>query len=242
MLSDLHTETKEDLKKIGVYTITNLINGKMYVGSTNNSFYERWRKHLKDLNANKHHSNKLQNSVNKHGVNNFKFEILEITEKEHTTSIERYWFNVLNPVVLGYNISHSTNGGCLGCKITDEHRLIISQANKNNMHFLNHKHEESVKAQIKESTKDFFKQDNEKVRELKKQRRLLVINLNKTVLNIQRKKPVTQIDLISNEPIKEWDSASDVGKAFGVSPTSITKVCKGKSEYAYGFKWSYKDK
>lgn len=93
---DLHSENKEDLKKIGVYTITNTINGKLYVGSTNNSFYERWRTHLKDLKKNKHHSKKLQRSVNKHGLNNFKFEILEVTESEHTISVEKYWLNILN--------------------------------------------------------------------------------------------------------------------------------------------------
>jgi group I intron endonuclease len=240
MVNSLYTETPDDLSKIGVYTITNLINGKMYVGSTNHSFYERWRQHKKALKNGKHHSGKLQNSVNKYGLENFKFEVLEITEKEHTTSIEKYWMNLLDSVKLGYNVSYSVNGGCLGYKFTDEYKANKSKTLIGNKHRLNIKHSDEIKAQIKESTANFYKEDNERVRELKEQRRLICANLNRTKINLLKKIPIIQLDITTNEPIKEWDSASDIGIAFGVDSTSFTQVCRGKGKTAYGFKWKYK--
>lgn len=239
-LEQLHTEIHEDLLKCGVYTITNAINGKMYVGSTASSFLERWRSHAKSLKKGNHHSSKLQRAVNKYGILNFKFEILDITLKEHATSIERYWFNNLNPVKLGYNVSNSVNGGCLGCKMSSKHRKIIAKVNKNNNHFLNYKHSEKSKTQIKGSTKKFYENDSEYVKDLKEQRRKNVIVLNKTVFNKLNKIPIVQIDLKTNEIIKEWESATDASKVLGILATSITKTCKGKSQQAYGFKWAYK--
>lgn len=44
---------KENLNKTGVYKITNLINGKFYIGSTSNSFYNRYHQHLSDYKAGK---------------------------------------------------------------------------------------------------------------------------------------------------------------------------------------------
>ena len=51
-----------------IYSITNLINGKMYIGSTVNTNV-RWLKHKRELLNGTHHSNKLQRAFNKYGVN-----------------------------------------------------------------------------------------------------------------------------------------------------------------------------
>ncbi len=56
---------------IGVYKITNLINNKIYIGKSYISMKKRWSEHKKGR-GNKH----LFNSINKYGINNFKFEIL----------------------------------------------------------------------------------------------------------------------------------------------------------------------
>jgi len=64
------------MKKTGIYKITNVITGKVYIGSTTN-FKNRWSSHICRLKNNTHHSIKLQNSVNKHNIENFKFEVLE---------------------------------------------------------------------------------------------------------------------------------------------------------------------
>lgn len=240
-IDDLHSEVREDYLKCGVYTITNKINGKMYVGSTKRAFRVRWRKHLNALNKNIHHSSKLQNAVNKYGINVFIFEILEITEISHTESLERFWLNILDTVKNGYNVSYSTIGGCLGCKMSENHKAIIRKVNKNNNYFKGFTHSEESKKQIKNSTNDFWKNDTDEVKRLKKIRRETMNNLNKNRDYRVSKKPITQRDLLTNKPIKEWDSAQDIEKTTKMFATSIAQVCKGKNKQAYGFKWTYKN-
>lgn len=50
------------MSNIGVYKITNIINNKIYIGSTANKqgFKKRWSYHGCDLKNNKHHSRHLQ--------------------------------------------------------------------------------------------------------------------------------------------------------------------------------------
>ena len=51
------------------------------------------------------------------------------------------------------------------------------------------------------------------------------------------KKPILQYDLNGNF-IKEWPSATDVGKEAN---DNICKCLKGKRKSAYGYKWKYKE-
>lgn len=59
--------------KSGVYIILNIINNKYYIGSSKN-VYIRLREHKSNLKGNKHENQRLQNAVNKYGINNFEFE------------------------------------------------------------------------------------------------------------------------------------------------------------------------
>ena len=64
------------MKKCGIYIITNLQNGKRYIGSSKN-LYERLYKHFYDLENNKHSNTYLQNSWDKYGGESFIYGILE---------------------------------------------------------------------------------------------------------------------------------------------------------------------
>ena len=91
----------------GVYVIRNIENGKMYIGSTSNSFKKRWENHRRKLRKNKHHSTHLQSSYNKYGKDSFEFQIIEITSPEKARERESYYislYNTLNPKY-GYNIA-----------------------------------------------------------------------------------------------------------------------------------------
>lgn len=76
------------MKISGIYKITNKVNGKYYVGSSNN-IKSRWRQHKSLLKKRKHHSNHLQNAWNKYGESNFDFTILEETDIENLASEEQ---------------------------------------------------------------------------------------------------------------------------------------------------------
>lgn len=61
----------------GIYSITNLINNKKYIGSAIN-IYERLTQHYNELNKQKHFNKHLQQSWLKYGEDNFIFRIVEV--------------------------------------------------------------------------------------------------------------------------------------------------------------------
>ena len=79
----------------GVYMFTCLINGKRYIGESNQP--ERRRKeHLYSITHGDNMSNKeMKVDMLKYGKDKFKFEILELTPNHKER--ESYWINKLNP-------------------------------------------------------------------------------------------------------------------------------------------------
>lgn len=62
-------------KIIGIYKITNKINGKVYIGQSIN-IYTRWQEHLRLAKASNKKSSIISKAINKYGIENFNFEIL----------------------------------------------------------------------------------------------------------------------------------------------------------------------
>lgn len=69
-------------KKYYVYKITNLINGKIYIGKSNTN-KNRWKDHL-NIAKNKYPNTYkyVHKSINKYGANNFTYEVLEYFDDE----------------------------------------------------------------------------------------------------------------------------------------------------------------
>lgn len=122
----------EDIHSSGVYTIENLVNGKLYVGSASSDtgfncdrgFRRRWNSHLSLLRSNKHYNTKLQNSFNKYGETNFRFEILEVTSPDIAIDMEQYWINILRPE---YNIRMVASNN-KGIKMSHEQKVKSSRS------------------------------------------------------------------------------------------------------------------
>lgn len=76
----INVDDLEILKKRGVYQIKNLLNGKIYIGSTITSFIYRWRQHSSKLKMGKHKNGHLQSSYTKYGDSNFEYTILYVGE------------------------------------------------------------------------------------------------------------------------------------------------------------------
>ncbi len=128
----------------GIYTITNLIDNKIYIGFSYN-INTRFIDHKHNIKKNKHINNHLQQAINKYGIENFEFELLEECDKEFLCSQENYWANLLNVhnPKYGYNIQ-STNPDCK-CGNSIETRIKISKA------LLGKKRPEGVKNKISET-------------------------------------------------------------------------------------------
>ena len=94
-----------DMKQSGIYFITNTINGKTYVGSSNH-ISRRWNMHKHDLRKNKHDNTHLQRAWNKYGENVFKFEIAELVNTDELLSVEQ---NYLNLAKLMKNLYYNGN-------------------------------------------------------------------------------------------------------------------------------------
>ena len=59
-------------------------------------------------------------------------------------------------------------------------------------------------------------------------------------INGKCSKSLLQIDIKTNEIIKEFPSTREVERLFGYKRQNICFCCKGKQNTAYGFKWKYK--
>ena len=92
-------------KIVGIYTIQNKLDNKIYVGQSvdvNNRLIH----HRKRLRANNHDNIHLQSAYNKYGESYFLFELLVECNENFLNSEESYWCNILNAYddKYGYNL------------------------------------------------------------------------------------------------------------------------------------------
>lgn len=82
-----------------IYLITDLTNGKKYVGKTINTKEQRWSTHL-------HGDLYVDNAIRKHGIENTTLETLEyVYDEDILNEKEQYWIKELDTLVPnGYNI------------------------------------------------------------------------------------------------------------------------------------------
>jgi len=131
--------------KSGIYSITNIANNKIYIGSAINVYY-RWNIHISDLKNNKHGNKYLQYSFNKYNEQNFKFEVIELIEDiDKLLEREQYYLDIyFDKQNNCYNIS-PTAGSNFGIKFSEETRLKVSKSLIGNKRNLGNKHNNNTK-------------------------------------------------------------------------------------------------
>lgn len=132
---------------IGIYSIKNLINGKVYVGSSSD-IRKRWSTHKRMLDNNEHYNEHLQKSWNKYGEKNFDFKIIEHTDLDTLLKREQYWIDFYgsNDYKKGFNMCEVA-GSVLGLKWSETARKRHSERIKGR------KHTDETKLKISESHK-----------------------------------------------------------------------------------------
>ena len=88
----------------GIYKITNLLTEQCYIGQSVN-ISDRWKQHCKcGLGIEAPATNKLYNSMQKDGVWNFSFELLEQCSKDLLNEKEKFWIQMYQSNKFGLNI------------------------------------------------------------------------------------------------------------------------------------------
>ncbi len=227
---------------IGIYKITNTVNGKVYIGQSLN-IQKRWWTESKKQEVNPH----LKASFLKYGINCFCFEVLKEFSKNEDTALLRKKLNLYETTYIaiyqsnneeyGYN---KTSGGRNNWVISDDSRKRISEAQRG-------------KKQSKE-TIEKRKQSNQGFRHSKETKRTLSEIKKGTKHSEETKKHFSEIRRGISRP-KEWysylpkilcvetgeifDNASVAGRYINKGPAKILDVCKGQRKTAYSFHWRY---
>jgi group I intron endonuclease len=131
-----------------IYKIINVVNGKLYIGSTMHKFSKRKSEHLTALRKGYHFNSHLQSAWNKYGEENFIFEILErFSDDVDQIKILQKELELINLITPEYNICKKTAGGKLGRILTDSEKKKIGDFHRGK------KHSEETIFKIKEARK-----------------------------------------------------------------------------------------
>lgn len=256
------------MKQSGIYTIKNIINGKEYIGSTRD-FKRRKRQHLHGLVQKKHFNDHLQKAWNKHGGNNFKWELIEaVSNRDLLEDREQYWMDKKNVCdeECGYNIRPKADAK----RLSEETKRKIGNANsialkgrklskecrKNMSIGIQKRFQENP---VSQETKDRMSKNHAKHWKGKKfskeARDMMSRNSAKYWLGKKfseehkqklseakayLRKPVFQYDL-KGHFIQEHISLKSIEIFLGFNSKCIQVACKGKRPQMYGYIWKYKE-
>ena len=213
-----------------IYCITNLINGKQYVGKTTTSVTKRFKEHCKDCKKRDEEKRPLYNAMNKYGIENFVAQELIECEIDELNSYEIMFIEKLN--TFGKDGYNATKGGD-GSILFDYNQIVnLYKEGKSMVEVASIVHccVETVSKVV----------------------HLYNLPINKIIAgSCQKPKVVIQLDKNTEEELQVFDSVADAShwlvnnnyaKTYnGGVRQKICDCCKGKLKTAYKFKWKYKE-
>ena len=108
---------------IGIYKVTNLVDGKIYIGQSKN-IGQRWTKHrCSPFNTNsEQYDTPFYRAIRKYGIDNFQFEVIEQCSIDLLDEREIYWINFYDSTNLnkGYNLTSGGQKAITTSKLTYE--------------------------------------------------------------------------------------------------------------------------
>lgn len=247
----------------GIYKIENLINGKFYIGSTYN-LRKRESQHWSKLKLNNHLNKKLQNSYNKYGKSNFKFEVLQYCDIDSLLEMEQFYINKLNPF---FNIRLFVESN-RGIKTSDETKDKLRKAHKYkggksiialniNGDFIKEYSSISLAVDdlfnpLNKIKKDYLRNKISRILNAHSRKGLkgytfvykYLYDKNKDykVIDNRRKskikKEILQYDL-NNNLLNKFPSISEASRTLGKGHTSICNNLSGLAKSAYDYIWKY---
>lgn len=197
---------------IGIYSITNKINGKRYIGQSID-IDVRIKRHFRELRKGIHHCKHLQRAYDKYGEDSFTSEILcQCEQGEDLDELEKYYISKYNSYSDGYNLTLGGKGDS-GLIVTDEFRQRMSDL-------------------VRGSKNPNY--GNKWTKEMKE-------NLSKKLSSGARKGKNNSraVKVIRVEDCVPFDYMEEAAKSVGLkSGSSIIRCLKNKSYIAGGYHWT----
>lgn len=237
---------------IGIYKITNKINGNCYIGQSIN-ILSRWSRHKYGY---KNEDTRLYRSMRKHGIENYEFEIIEECEKDCLNERELYWINNIKPK---YNTAGGGNS-IYGFSLSEEHKQKLREAN------IGKKMPDNIKKKISKGLKSSssykegiarrnFNKENHPSWGMKRtaqQRKKMSDSQIKYFNNLTEEQKKQRKEFFSKNNIEKlgktvmcietgeiFKSCSLAAKRFSTSGNMISYVCNGKRKSAKGYTFKY---
>lgn len=222
----------------GIYKITCLPTGKVYIGNSTN-IHVRWGNHKKKLRRGTHPNNYLLRAWQKYGEDSFEFAILEEVESKRLFERERHWMSFFKSYEHdhGYNINTVNDEGLN--RLSAEVRQKISAANKGRK-FTDEQYQRLCEAQQKRIRTQV---DLEHTLEMSRQ------NVGKKLseshrLNIQESAAHTALrkSYVITSPEGETYKITGISlfcRQFGLSASQLVKVARGKKKQYKGWICQY---
>ena len=232
-----------------VYSITNIKNGKRYIG-VSQQVETRKRVHFWALKNGKHKNTKLTNAYEKYGVESFEFEIIETLEnvtREFLLEREIYYINKYNSYKDGYNMSLGGDGSSLYV-ISDETREKYRKNMIGNKHFLGRKHTEETKRKIGDvhRGKAVSEATRKKLSEYSKKRKG---ELNPFYGKKHTEETKAKLRKTNGKKCRcietgiVYDSVKECAEKMGIpkARTHINQVCLGNQKTSHGYTFEFVD-
>ena len=231
-----------------IYLITNLVNGKQYVGQTIRTIEDRWGNHLCKNSG----CTAMRRAIEKYGKESFEIhEIDSAKTQSELDSKERFWIRELNTLSPnGYNL---TSGGD-HVTFTDETKDKLRAAN------IGRKHSKETRSRLSSILRTQWARGERKGHPISDKNKCLLANYvrehgswNKGLpkeLNPLTGKPKSQTtkDKISKSLSKPilcvetntvFDSAQNATKELGIQFSNISRCLHGRSHTAGGYHWRW---
>ena len=235
----------DGLFKSGIYLITNIVNGKKYIGLSNNG-QRRMLEHLSPKSACK--TTNLSKAFRKYGKESFDFSVLEYVYCESDLAArEVFWIEKLKPE---YNMN--TGGlGNSGRSVSSELKIKLRECGKKYWESL------PVDKKLKVISSNLTGPKKGHAVSIETREKLRAANLNKkqSALTVKKRAAKLSVSMIGNSSgnkaviainngskVAEFDSVLLAAKSMNIHPSNISKVLKGNQKTAGGYGWQYLSK